>query len=369
MITEVAAANPDLIFIQQDPMPYITRQRFLSHKAALHEVEDYSVKGIQNLNTPAPLSWEECIVDLMVLDMADANEIPSNIDLKKGLLTYSYPSIQLREDQDKNEEKFVKSITDYVIADKWSPYHEVSNVIYESLMGKQRIILGDMPELLLRQILGNTLTIQEVRDIFKMVLSKIEDLGRNNTFHLDGSNLMEDEREKSLIMGKITLDLFSHIFQAPKDLYMTALLKRVATVAFSTLAFVGTPHFMPIQKYWIPPPSGINYTQATKIPERLPNETNDYLIEKQVLFDILLGTRIWADKYVFNPFPYINEDFTKLENLDELKKVFFMNMKKYEMFRDKVINQFITLKLEFESKNPDKIMGKMKEINEEKMIK
>jgi len=56
LITElVGRYTPDLIFIQMEPMAYITRQRFLSHKCALHEVEDYDIKAVENLNEPGPI--------------------------------------------------------------------------------------------------------------------------------------------------------------------------------------------------------------------------------------------------------------------------------------------------------------------------
>ena len=42
----VAQHMPDLILLQMDPMPYITRQRYMSHKVAMHGVEDYSTKAI-----------------------------------------------------------------------------------------------------------------------------------------------------------------------------------------------------------------------------------------------------------------------------------------------------------------------------------
>jgi len=37
-------------------------------------------------------------------------------------------------------------------------------------MGKHKVILGGMPELLLRQIVGNSLSLEDVKDIFKYVL-------------------------------------------------------------------------------------------------------------------------------------------------------------------------------------------------------
>lgn len=86
---------------------------------------------------------------------------------------------------------------------------------------------------------------------------------------------------------------------------MTALLRNVMQAANCALVYVGTPHFVPISNYWRPPPSGINYSQATKIPKRLENESDEMLIEKQAIIDVLLDTRLWGEKYIVNPFPYI----------------------------------------------------------------
>jgi hypothetical protein len=61
-------------------------------------------------------------------------------------------------------------------------------------------------------------------------------------------------------MKTATLTYFSHIFLMPKDLYMTALLKETMKASNSCLTFVGNPHFAPIQKYWVPPPHGVNMT-------------------------------------------------------------------------------------------------------------
>lgn len=55
------------------------------------------------------------------------------------------------------------------------------------------------------------------------------------------------------------------------------------------------------------------------------------LIEKQAIFDVLLDTRAWGEKYVINPFPYIEKDLTKIseKDLKHYKKEFFINLKKY----------------------------------------
>ena len=61
---------------------------------------------------------------------------------------------------------------------------------------------------------------------------------------------------------------------------MTALLRNVMQAAHCGNVFVGTPHYVPISNYWRPPPKGINFSQATRIPKRLENETDEMLIEK-----------------------------------------------------------------------------------------
>ncbi len=313
-----------------DPMPYLTRQRFLSHKCALHEIEDYDIKGVENLNTPSLISWEEAIIDPLVLDMSYANQIHNKLDYTKGFTTYSSPQLQEKSVHDNLTDKFIQAITDYVIADKWSPYHEINNILYEGVMGKQKILLGDMPELLLRQIIGNTISIHECRDIFKSVLKFIRDS--------DGELDIQDA----------SYYFYSHIFLAPRDIYIAALLKNVLKACFSVIAFVGSPHFTPIQKYWIPPPEGINLTTASTIPKRIMNETDEDLIEKQAIFDVMLGTRVWGDRYITNPFPYIEEDVTKIEkdDMNSFKKTFYLNLKKYEAFRDKIIESSKKRKLE-----------------------
>ncbi len=101
-------------------------------------------------------------MDPLILDMSNANQVHTKLDYTKGFVTYSSPNIQEKSVYDNLTEKFVKSITDYVIADKWSPYFEINSITYSGIMGKQKILMGDMPEVLLRQILGNTIYIQEV---------------------------------------------------------------------------------------------------------------------------------------------------------------------------------------------------------------
>ena len=49
---------------------------------------------------------------------------------------------------------------------------------------------------------------------------------------------------------KATLDLLPHIFQTPRDLYMTAMIKEAFQSSESLTAFVGLHHYNPIVNYW-----------------------------------------------------------------------------------------------------------------------
>lgn len=68
-------------------------------------------------------------------------------------------------------------------------------------------MLGDMPDQLCRMVLGNSVEIEEMRDLFKFVVQKNKEL------------------KNPLSMKEATMQFLPHIFQLPKDLYITALLK------------------------------------------------------------------------------------------------------------------------------------------------
>lgn len=131
------------------------------------------------------------------------------LDYTKGLATYAYPDHQDEKTHDNLKPKFIQAITDYIICDNWSPYYEINQILFKALMGKHKVVLGDMPEILLRQILGNSISLDDAKDIFKFVLEQIS------------------KTSAPITMQTATIQYFSHIFLMPKDLYMTALLRNV----------------------------------------------------------------------------------------------------------------------------------------------
>eukprot|EP01017_Pseudomicrothorax_dubius_P038309 TRINITY_DN5716_c0_g1_i3.p1 TRINITY_DN5716_c0_g1~~TRINITY_DN5716_c0_g1_i3.p1 ORF type:complete len:352 (-),score=86.07 TRINITY_DN5716_c0_g1_i3:87-1142(-) len=314
----MVANHPDLIFLQMSPADFIVRQRFLSHKCALNEVEDYVKHGVESMDPVKPITWEECLVNLVVLDMLRENKTPGELHLPKGFSTYAYPYLQNDATRKQLTVPFMESITKNIVGSSPSEYSIINHALYTSLMGKHKVLLGDMPELLYRQQLGNSLTLKEFQDLFKFIKGKMAELKEPITFR------------------EAAVNFAPHIFQLPRDLYMSALLKEALQAATCIVAMVGMPHYTPVKKYWVGPPHGINFEEACRIPDRLSGESDENLIEKQALLDVLLEKRAWGDRYISNPFPYLVNNIAGVsqEELAKMKKCFLTNYHKYESFKN-----------------------------------
>eukprot|EP01016_Furgasonia_blochmanni_P055040 TRINITY_DN9140_c0_g3_i1.p1 TRINITY_DN9140_c0_g3~~TRINITY_DN9140_c0_g3_i1.p1 ORF type:complete len:320 (-),score=66.94 TRINITY_DN9140_c0_g3_i1:120-1079(-) len=254
------------------------------------------------------------------MDMLQKNKVHTELKYNDGFSTYSYPYLQDKSTTKELSKPFVDAITkDLLNVNISEDFPLMNQVLYLSLMGKHKVILGDMPETLYRQQLGNNLSLHELKDLFKFIISKNREL------------------KEPLSLRDATLQFVPHIFQVPRDLYMTALLKESFQAATCIVAMVGIHHFNPVQRYWQPPPHGINYEEATKIPSRIRGDTDENVIEKHAILDVLLEKKAWGAKYISNPFPYLVEDITKVkeEDFKNMKKTFLVNYKKYQEFKNR----------------------------------
>lgn len=251
--------------------------------------------------------------------MMNSNTLYDDTELTAGLSTYSYPHHldPVKGGKEHLLEPFVKTVNNHIVGRDISPYNIMNQTLYQALMGKQKVLLGEMPEILYRRILANSLTLTELKDIFKFSMQKIEQMKEPISFKETAENI------------------FPHVFNLPKDLYETAMLKEAFQAATSIVAFVGIHQYVPIQQYWEGAPYGINFTEATRIPERMQGEKDEELIEKHALLDSLLEKRAWGESYIVNPFPYITEDLTDLSvrDLQAMKECFLFHYKKYESFK------------------------------------
>jgi hypothetical protein len=253
--------------------------------------------------------------------MLKDNQTFDKIQLTKSFMTYSYPDVQNeKEGGIALRSQMIESISKNIIGRDFSMFNIINQALYQALMGKHKVLLGEMPTILHRQIIASNLSLDDLKDIYKFVSDQLQKIDRPFSFREAAFNFLP------------------HIFQAPKDLYMTAMLKESFQAATCIVGFVGRHHVLPIQKSWIPAPNGINMTQATRIAERRFEETDEDLIEKHALLDSLLEKRPWGQPYIQNPFPYLFEDVTKVSpaKLKQYIECFQFHYSKYEAFKDKV---------------------------------
>lgn len=204
---ELIEGERDLLFLQIDPSAYMARERFMSHRCAMGEVEDYRKDGIHLIDPHTAVSWEETVINLLTMDMLEKNTLPHETKYKNGYYSYSYPYIQDKKQSTAITENFISEISNQILDGKRTGYNLIDKVLYTGLMGRHKVMLGGMPETQYRMILGKGVSVAEMRDIFRLVVSKNKEL----TIPLS----MKDATENFL----------PHIFLLPKDLYMTAMLK------------------------------------------------------------------------------------------------------------------------------------------------
>jgi len=143
-----------------------------------------------------------------------------------------------------------------------------------------------------------------------------------------------DKHKGKLPVKDITFLYFSHIFLLPKDMYMTGVLNQLMKETDSVIGFVGSPHFEQIQSLW---DQQISFESALKVPDRIVSESENDLIEKQAIFDVLMDSRLWSESYIVNPFIYLEKNASKFteEDYGKHKTAYKKNLDKYERLKMK----------------------------------
>ena len=166
--------------------------------------------------------------------MLQENKLEPELDHMRGMATYSYADMRRKDvDVAASSKTFVEAINRHVIGPNVSDYGVLNQIVYKSLMGKQKLMFGDMSELLYRRILGNSLTLAELKDVFRFLTEQLKKMEQPTSYREAAHNFLP------------------HVFQAPKDLYVAALLKEAFQAATSVCAYVGVHHYVPVQKYWV----------------------------------------------------------------------------------------------------------------------
>ena len=124
-----------------------------------------------------------------------------------------------------------------------SRYLEVNEVLMQSMLTQTDVALIDMPELLLRMKIGNELTLEDLQDILNTVLNK-----------------MARKECPCLTPGQAALYYFPEVFSRPRDEYVAAMLKEIAThmgdgqsseeAITRVCCYLGNVHVQPIARLW-----------------------------------------------------------------------------------------------------------------------
>ena len=92
----------------------------------MQEVEGYERKDIEILDPIKPYDWEECVVNLTVLDMLVHNKNFEKIDWTKGLATYNYEELQDKSVVESNKALFIDCIDKHIFNGKYSEYNLIN---------------------------------------------------------------------------------------------------------------------------------------------------------------------------------------------------------------------------------------------------
>lgn len=296
--------SPAAIVLQLDPMLYLSRFKWLQFAATQAAVKTQSQFQFTDY---VPRSLQECTVNLQILDV-----LAQGKDLKQKRSFGLYmDSVMPPKDMEGMTGELLKAIKEHVFdgVTMW-PYMQFA--VFPAVMSRIPVILGDLPEVQARMMLGNTLSLSELRGVFTHIMSVL---------------IQHYEKQTMLLTTETAITmLYSHLFSPIKDRYFAALLRRVALTYSSVDAWIGAPHAAPLLTFWADLPE---LAEASTIPPRRAEDSDEDLIEKQVILDILHGTNVWSNPVLSNPFPYLSPSLTP-EQLLTYKRIFHDRLTKYQ---------------------------------------
>ena len=95
--------------------------------------------------------------------MCYSSQTNLKVDPEKSFVNYHKGVFENQEIHDNFSKMLIDSISKYIMNNKISNFDSINHLIYQGVLKKQKVLLGDMPEILLRLILGNTVYIEEVK--------------------------------------------------------------------------------------------------------------------------------------------------------------------------------------------------------------
>jgi hypothetical protein len=212
----------------------------------------------------------------------------------------------------KETNEFIENIYSNILCQNHVNFPFVTTSLIYSVLKNELTSLIDMPDSLLAINVANTLSLSELKEIHQIVESQC----------LEADN---KENQINLTSSEILCINFPEIFQKPKDQFVIALLQKMA-VENDLLVVLSAPTFYAVKKRW---KEKILFEGINKVIPR-KDDSDEILVEKHAILDSLFGTRMWADKYLYNRFPYIDKkENIEKERKQKLQGLFHANYLKY----------------------------------------
>lgn len=313
------------MFFQADPTRYLYSQRQRASKVESAENNSPDFLNLLSQDPIHPFSWEEAIVTSeALLELKTSNEGEEESDNEnieeqvKELEARQIPNA--REVVERNN-KVGQSMYQHVFDTQIGRYPEMNNIMISALILNNPIVLGGMPKILKRLILGNTMKLEDLKTVFKTVCTQSEKIMKVH---------------KKANFSQVARFLFPELFYAPDVMYMSVMMKEMAANNKEGFqAFVGTDYIDAIVDNWQDSRvEGPKFADLLGMPPRGSEDEVDTLIEKHAILDSLIGDSVWDAPYLKNQFPYLNAEENTDATIVDLRKKFFVNYKRYSKLRE-----------------------------------
>lgn len=251
------------------------------------------------------MSHSECLLELSIIKSYTKEKIEINPENLQILLLDLMESIFLETKNNNNQ--------------------NMINLLFQKTLKNEQIYLSFIPSLYHRLLIGNILSLSQLRESFKLILTTCK-----NT----------NAKEHFSIVSEMVL---SPSLQLTSDIYLRFLLEAIRKENNNKEIhlFQLANSYETFKKYYqISKQEEHEWENTFDMPPNVDGENDNILIEKHALLDLLFETKIWELPYVRNPFPYISEKYEQLKEEEQknLQKIFYVNYNKYESMKNKYFN-------------------------------
>ncbi|OMJ95051.1 hypothetical protein SteCoe_1585 [Stentor coeruleus] len=283
----------NLVCIQHNPIK--TMLRFRHTNSTLNENNPQLSKENHVYEFSCVQDWQECRATL--------------------------PLHQYHKEKTNDTEVLIRNMHSNIIGKDISKFPFIDNSLVIAMLKDSNPVLVDIPEPLFRQNLGNSISLGDIKMIYDSVVSNLKE-----------RNMPES---KNYITGnELAHEMFPEIFQKQRDLFTMSFLKLLAD-NHNITAVVSAPTFVAMQSYW---DEILNFSDYNKVLDRKFEESEESVLEKQAILDVVMNSKCWNERFMANRFCYID----KLVNIDEERKkkmveVFLRYYKEYNAEMEKLM--------------------------------